>query len=131
MPGKKLLELFTIEFSLTYQALVLEAVVDRSDKEPEGPVMQDVRTFELWLYFKCRFVKKLNEYLDDLMSNNWPEVLKSEFQQVVGSQDKSPEKEQFHVDQGAGIIQNIFRVLEYRKIYPGAWISKNIFRVLK
>ena len=47
MPEKKLLELFTIECSLTYQALVLEAVVDRSDKEPEGPVMQRVRPFEL------------------------------------------------------------------------------------
>ena len=53
MPEKKLLELFTIEFSLTYQALVLEAVVDRSDKEPEGPVMQGVRT---------SFVKNLNEF---------------------------------------------------------------------
>ena len=40
MPEKKnLLEPFMIECSLTYQALVLEAVVDRSDKEPEGPVM--------------------------------------------------------------------------------------------
>ena len=46
------------------------------------------------------------------VGTNSPEVLKSEFQQVVGSQDKSPEKEQFHVDQGAGITQNIFRVLE-------------------
>ena len=119
MPEKKLLELFTIECSLTYQALVLEAVVDRSDKEPEGPVMQGVKSFELWLYFECGFVKSLNEFFDDFGTNS-PEVLKSEFQQVVGSQDKSPEKEQFHVDQGAGIIQNIFRVLEYRKIYPGA-----------
>ena len=42
---KKSLELITIECSLTYQALVLEAVVDRSDKEPEGPVMQGIRTF--------------------------------------------------------------------------------------
>ena len=47
MPEKNSLELFMNECSLTYQALVLEAVVDRSDKEPEGPVMQDVRTIEL------------------------------------------------------------------------------------
>ena len=30
-----------------------------------------------------------------------PEILKSELKQVVGCQDKSPEKEQFHVHQGA------------------------------
>ena len=108
---KKLLELFTIEFSLTYQALVLEAVVDRSDKEPEGPVMQGIKNLELILSYECGFVKNHNEFFDDVGTNS-PEVLKSEFQQVVGSQDKSPEKEQFHVDQGAGITQNIFRVLE-------------------
>ena len=120
MPEKNSLELFMIECSLTYQALVLEAVVDRSDKEPEGPVMQRVRTFELWLYLECGFVKSLNDFFDDFVVSNSPEVLKSEFQQVVGSQDKSPEKEQFHVDQGAGITQNILRVLQYRKTYPWA-----------
>ena len=48
MPEKKLLKLFTIECSLTYQALVLEAVVDRSDKEPEGPVMQGIKFLNLY-----------------------------------------------------------------------------------
>ena len=48
-------------------------------------------------------MKNLNELFDDFGTNS-PEVLKSEFQQVVGSQDKSPEKEQFHVDQGAATI---------------------------
>ena len=33
-----------------------------------------------------------------------PEILKSELKQVVGCQDESPEKEQFHVDQGAATI---------------------------
>merc|ERR1711963_1250777 len=58
------------------------------------------KNFELILYFECGFVKNHNEFLDDVGTNS-PEVLKSEFQQVVSSQDKSPEKEQFHVDQGA------------------------------
>ena len=44
---KKIVKTFLwYECRLTYQALVLEAVVDRSDKEPEGPVMQGVRTIE-------------------------------------------------------------------------------------
>ena len=30
-----------------------------------------------------------------------PEILESKLKQVVGCQDKSPEKEQFHVHQGA------------------------------
>ena len=68
---------------------------------------------------ECGFAKSLNDFFDDFVGTNSPEVLKSEFQQVVGSQDKSPEKEQFHVDQGAGITQNIFSVLEYYKIYSG------------
>ena len=42
-----------------------------------------------------------------------PEILKSELKQVVGCQDESPEKEQFHVDQGAAITQNIFRAGVY------------------
>ena len=73
-------------------------------------------------------MKSLNELFDDFDTNS-PEVLKSEFQQVVGSQDKSPEKEQFHVDQGAA--QNILRVLQYREIYPWAWNSQYMFRVLE
>ena len=120
MPEKNSLELFMNECSLTYQALVLEAVVDRSDKEPEGPVMEGVRTFELWLYLECGFAKSLNDFFDDFVGTNSPEVLKSEFQQVVGSQDKSPEKEQFHVDQGAAITQNIFRAGVY--ILPKNWV---------
>ena len=48
MPEKKLLKLFTIKYSMTYQALVLEAVVDRSDKKPEGPVMQGIKFLNLY-----------------------------------------------------------------------------------
>ena len=33
-----------------------------------------------------------------------PEILKSKLKQVVGCQNKSPEKEQFHVHQGAACI---------------------------
>ena len=46
------------------------------------------------------FIAKRNIWMMMIL----PEILKSELKQVVGCQDESPEKEQFHVDQGAATI---------------------------